>query len=382
MSYRLTVLMPCLNEAETLAQCISAAQKFLSKVSFEGEVLVADNGSTDGSIEIAEGMGARVIRVREKGYGSALIFGISEANGEFIVMGDSDASYDFFDLDGFIQSLNEGSDLVMGNRFLGGIAPGAMPFLHRYLGNPVLSRLGRLLYGVNCSDFHCGLRAFRRASILSLNLKTKGMEFASEMVVKAALKGLKIDEVPTRLSPAGRSRPPHLRTWRDGWRHLRFLLCLSPRWLFLYPGASMIAIGVVLSLWLGLNARFFAGVRFDVHTLLAGMMLIVIGVQTVSFGVLTRLSAQKLGILPETRMIFLFRKFFSIEKGILLGLGFCLIGVLLFALLISHWVSVDYGALDSAKTLRLAIPSVGFLAIGVQTLFSSFVAHLLSSDST
>jgi glycosyltransferase involved in cell wall biosynthesis len=246
----LSVVMPCLNEAETLAACIKKIQASLSQNHIKGEIIVADNGSTDGSQEIATKMGVRVIHVDEKGYGNALMGGIAAARGKFIIMGDADDSYDFTALMPFLDKLREGYDLVMGNRFKGGVQPGAMPFLHQYLGNPVLTFIGRLFFRSPCGDFHCGLRGFTREAILKMDLRTVGMEFASEMVVKATLHKMRIAEVPTTLSPDGRSRPPHLRSWRDGWRHLCFLLLYSPRWLFLYPGALLMLIGFATGLWL------------------------------------------------------------------------------------------------------------------------------------
>src|ERR1700760_3659962 len=274
----LTILMPCLNEAETLAICIDKARGYLERSGVVGEVLIADNGSTDGSQLIAEEHGARVVAVPEKGYGAALIGGINAARGRFVIMGDADDSYDFENLEGMIERLRGGADLVMGNRFQGGIAPGAMPFLHRYLGNPVLSFIGRLFFSIPVGDFHCGLRGFSRQSMLDLRLQSPGMEFASEMVVKAALNGLRIEETPTTLKPDGRSRPPHLKTWRDGWRHLRFLLLHSPKWLFVYPGLVLIFLGLAGAIALSAGAvRLTSGLELDIHTLTAACFSILIG---------------------------------------------------------------------------------------------------------
>ncbi|HEY9721799.1 MAG TPA: glycosyltransferase family 2 protein, partial [Oscillatoriaceae cyanobacterium] len=279
----LSILMPCLNEAETLAICIQKAQAFLRESGVEGEVLIADNGSTDGSQAIASALGARVIHVPERGYGAALLEGIRQAYGRYVVMGDADDSYDFSSLGAFLVRLREGHQLVMGNRFQGGIAPGAMPPLHRYLGNPVLTGIGKLFFGSPCGDFHCGLRAFDRAAIEGLQLRTLGMEFASEMVVKATLHGLRIAEVPTRLAKDGRSRPPHLRSWRDGWRHLRFLLMYSPRWLFFYPGASLVLLGLFLMALVLPGPRHVGMATLDVHTLYVAAGMVLLGVQTLTF---------------------------------------------------------------------------------------------------
>ncbi|HUJ71047.1 MAG TPA: glycosyltransferase family 2 protein, partial [Verrucomicrobiae bacterium] len=287
----LSIVMPCLNEAETLATCIQKAQQWLAANHVEGEVVVADNGSTDGSREIAARLGAHVEPIATRGYGSALQGGIQAAKGRFIIMGDADDSYDFGNLQPFLDKLREGYELVMGNRFLGGIEPGAMPPLHRYLGNPVLTGIGRLFFRSPCRDFHCGLRGFNREAILKLDLRTTGMEFASEMVVKATLNKLKVTEVPTTLSPDGRSRPPHLRSWRDGWRHLRFLLLYSPRWLFLYPGFGVMLVGLLGGLWLLRGPLTVGNVGFDVQTLLYCAAAVIIGFQAVVFAVFTKIFA-------------------------------------------------------------------------------------------
>ena len=287
MNCELTILMPCLDEAETLETCIRMARNFLARSNIAGEVLVADNGSTDGSQAIAVRNGARVVEVREKGYGAALLGGIRAAHGKYVIMGDADASYDFSRLEGFVEKLRNGYELVMGNRFRGGIAPGAMPALHKYLGNPVLSGIGRLLFRSPCKDFHCGLRGFNRESVMRLDLQTTGMEFASEMVVKATLQNLRIVEVPTTLSPDGRSRAPHLRSWRDGWRHLRFLLIYSPRWLFLYPGLCLSGLGLGLMAWLLPGPRFLFSAGFDVHTLVYASGMIVVGLQIIFLALFT-----------------------------------------------------------------------------------------------
>ena len=297
----LTVVMPCLNEAETLGTCIRRAQQAIADAKIAGEVLVADNGSTDGSIEIAEGLGARLVRVAAKGYGNALMGGIAAAAGKYVVMGDADASYDFAHIPRFLGPLREGADLVMGNRFRGGIEKGAMPPTHQYFGNPALTWLGRLFFRNRAvGDFYCGLRGFRKDAYQRMGLRTTGMEFATEMVVKATLLNLRIAEVPTTLSPDGRSRPPHLRTWRDGWRTLRFFLLYSPRWLFLYPGIALVVLGTVLGVWLLPAPRTVGDVTFDVHTLLYAAAFVLLGFQSICFAVFTKLFAVSEGLhLPD-----------------------------------------------------------------------------------
>jgi glycosyltransferase involved in cell wall biosynthesis len=373
----LSVVMPCLNEAETLATCIRKAQRSLDDLGINGEVVVADNGSTDGSQSIAAELGARVVPVEAKGYGSALRGGIAAARGKYVVMGDADDSYDFANLEPFVTKLRDGYELVMGNRFKGGIEADAMPFLHKYLGNPVLTATGRLFFRSPCSDFHCGLRAFRKSSIESLNLRTTGMEFASEMVVKATLHNLKIAEVPTKLSPDGRSRKPHLRSWRDGWRHLRFMLLYSPRWLFLYPGLLLMILGSVVGarlLWGPVNVW---GVTFDVHTLLYAAMAIVIGFQTVVFAVFTKVFATTQGLLPEDpRLNWLFR-YVKLETGLTLGFALLFAGFAMSVYALSSWRAHLYGPLDPTQTLRLVIPAATLIMLGLQTVLSSFFLSIL-----
>src|SRR5215510_9486646 len=288
--FELTILMPCLNEAETLASCIGKAKEFLARTGISGEVLIADNGSSDGSRQLAEELGARVISVQQRGYGAALMGGIEAARGQYTIMGDADDSYDFASIDPFIDQLKGGADLVVGNRF-NRIQPGAMPLMHRYLGNPMLSFIGRLFFHIPISDFHCGLRGFNTAKMRMLGLQTTGMEFASEMIVRGVLAGFNIAEVPITLYPDGRSRPPHLRTWRDGWRHLRFLLLYSPRWLFLYPGALLMIAGLAAGIWLSPRQRTIAGIGFDIHTLLFAALAVIIGFQAINFAVFTKVFA-------------------------------------------------------------------------------------------
>jgi Glycosyl transferase family 2 len=314
----LTVLMPCLNEAETVATCVGKAVAFLTDHGIDGEVVVADNGSTDGSQRLAEAAGARVVTVGQRGYGAALQGGIRAARGEYVIMGDADDSYDFTALMPFVERLRAGTDLVMGNRFRGGIEPGAMPTLHRYLGNPVLSFVGRLFFKIEVGDFHCGLRGFRRDSALSLCLLSSGMEFASEMVVRAALAGQRVEEVPTTLSPDGRSRPPHLRSWRDGWRHLRFLLLFSPRWLFLIPGMALLAVGLVLGVAVLPGPVRLGGVTLDVDALAVACVLMVIGFQAMLCALFSQVHASAEGLLPEDPRISKVLAAWSLERGLLL----------------------------------------------------------------
>lgn len=366
----LSIIMPCLNEAETLAICIHKAQDFLNKYKVMGEVVIADNGSTDGSQEIAMNAGAKVVKVESKGYGSALMGGIYAAEGQYIIMGDADDSYDFSNLNPFLEKLRAGYDLVMGNRFKGGIKSGAMPFLHKYLGNPVLTWLGKLFFTSPCNDFHCGLRGFRKQSIIDLNLCTMGMEFASEMVVKATLNRLKITEVPTTLSPDGRSRKPHLRTWRDGWRHLRFLLLYSPRWLFLYPGIVLILLGIISSIILLSSIK--------VHSLLYSSIAIIIGFQLVNFAIFTKVYATKEGLLPPDKKTINFINYFTLELGLIVGSLLFLAGLIGSIFALFYWESVDFGSLNPAETMRLVIPSGTAIALGLQIIFSSFFLGILN----
>jgi glycosyltransferase involved in cell wall biosynthesis len=376
----LSVVMPCLNEAESLAACIEMAKRGLAEAGAEGEIVIADNGSTDGSQQIAREHGARVVDVEEKGYGSALMGGFAAARGEYIVMGDADASYDFSHLKPFLERLRAGDDLVMGNRFKGGIAPGAMPFLNRYLGNPVLSFIGRLLFTSDIGDFHCGLRAFRRDLLPRLDLRSDGMEFASEMVVKASLEGVAISEVPTTLSPALRTRKPHLRPWRDGWRHLRFLLLFSPRWLFLYPGAASMLIGIAAMIALLPGGLHVFGTIFDVHTMIYASVLIVVGYQAILFAVLARVYATIEGFLPPRDALSRFTKRISLEAGIAAGAVLILAGVVLTVIALSIWGGSGFNELNYRDTLRLVIPASTMLIVGVETVLSSFFISILTIE--
>ncbi len=373
----LTILMPCLDEAETIGICVKKAKDFIDSRNIDGEVLVADNGSTDGSREISDTLGARVVAVAHKGYGSALLGGIAAARGRYVIMADADDSYDFSALDPFVEKLRDGYDLVMGNRFKGGIKPGAMPPLHRYLGNPVLTGIGRLFFGSPAGDFHCGLRGFNRRAVEDLGLTSTGMEFASEMVVKATLQRLRIAEVATTLSPDGRSRSPHLRSWRDGWRHLRFLLLFSPRWLFLYPGAVLMVLGLATMLWLLPGPRQLGGLTLDVHTLAYSAAAIVCGFQAVAFGVFTKIYAIDAGLLPEDPRIAKLGDVFSLEIGIIVGALLLLGGLAASIFAVEIWGRSEFSDLDPTVSMRIVLPSVTALILGLQVIFSSFFFSVL-----
>jgi hypothetical protein len=374
----LTILMPCLNEAETLGNCIAKAQEYLARSKIHGEVLIADNGSTDASVQIAKELVARVVHVPVRGYGSALRYGIEAARGRFIVMGDADDSYDFSRLDAFIAQLRAGHDLVMGNRFRGGIAKGAMPPLHHYFGNPALSWMGRVLFLMNIGDFYCGLRAFRKDAIRSLNLVSSGMEFALEMVVRSGVSGLKITEVPTTLSPDGRSRPPHLRTWRDGWRSLRLFLLFSPRWLFLYPGLTLLVVGLGMALILQLGPLAMApNLKLDLHTLLVSCMAAIVGLQSVSFAVIARSYATVHGFLPRSDRLERVVGFLTLERLLVIASIIGTIGLAGVTWCLVRWSEVDFGQLEYGTVLRILIPSMTLVTISIQLMFTSFFAALL-----
>jgi glycosyltransferase involved in cell wall biosynthesis len=375
-----SIVIPCLNEAETLARCIQKAQRALEAEGLEGEIIVADNGSTDGSAVIARELGARVVEVPRKGYGNALIGGIGAAGGTFVIMGDADDSYDFGAIGPFIEKLRAGADLVVGNRFLGGIEPGAMPWSHRWLGNPALTRIGRIFFHARVGDMHCGLRGFRKDAFERMQLRAAGMEFASEMVIKASLKGMRITEVPVVLHPDGRSRPPHLRTWRDGWRHLRFMLLFSPRWLFLYPGVTLFGIGVVLSVALLPGPLRVGGVRLDIHTLLVAGFLCLLGYQLVLFAVFTKTFAVREGFHPPHLVLERLYRYVTLEVGLAAGALTALAGAVALVAAVISWQAVGFGNLDPSLTMREVIPAVVLLALGTQTVFASFFISILSID--
>lgn len=376
-SIELTIVMPCLNEAETLATCIRKAQGFLERYGVAGEIVVGDNGSTDGSQAIAERLGARVVHIPTRGYGAALYGATLTARGRYVIMGDSDDSYDFSNLMPFLEKLRAGYDLVMGNRFKGGIQPGAMPWKNRYIGNPVLTGIGRLLFRCPVGDFHCGLRGYSLEAFKKMDLRTTGMEFASEMVIKATLMGMRIAEVPTTLAPDGRSRPPHLRPWRDGWRHLRFMPLYSPRWLFLYPGLALMLLGLAVGVWLLPGPQRVAGVVFDVHTLLYAALAVLIGFQCVTFALLAKVFAVNEGLLPEDPRLTQLFKYITLEIGLILG-GLLTVGGLVGSVTaVASWNEVAYGPLDAGRTLRLVIPSVLCLMLGCETILASLFLSIL-----
>jgi glycosyltransferase involved in cell wall biosynthesis len=374
----LTILMPCLNEAETLATCIRKAKKYLQQSNINGEVLIADNGSTDGSKDIAQAEGARIIEVTARGYGSALISGIEAARGKYIIMGDADDSYDFSNLGLFYAALQSGSELVMGNRFQGGVQKHAMPMVHRYLGNPVLSFIGRLFFKVPIRDFHCGLRGFNTAKIKSLNLNTTGMEFASEMIVKSKFFNLRITEVPTILYPDGRSRPPHLKTWRDGWRHLVFLLIYSPRWLFLYPGLAMLLTFSALFVVLQFHEVNIRGVYFDIHSLIIFGFGIIVSFQMILFAIFSKVFSTHYGLIPEKKNYRIWYKYFNLERGIILGLVLALLGFGIILSTFLYWRHTNFGELkDISITSRKVVLGGVLLTLGIQIIFSSFIFRII-----
>ena len=375
----LSIVMPCLNEAETLAICIDKAQGYLRRSGIAGEVIIADNGSTDGSQQIARDHGSRVVDVPVKGYGSALMGGIEAARGTYVIMGDADDSYDFSDLDAFIERLRAGDELVMGNRFRGGIEPGAMPPLHKYLGNPVLSWIGRVLFRSPIKDFHCGLRGFHRESILNLQLRTTGMEFASEVVVKSTLGGLRVSEVPTTLKKDGRSRPPHLRSWRDGWRHLRFLLIFSPRWLFLIPGAATFLLGLLATLYLAFAPIILGDAGLGISSQVYFSALTVVGYQAILFAILTKLYAQREGFrIPKSRNFEGLERRISLESGAVVGLLVFLVGLAIAVVQLGIWAGTGFGPLEGTETVRLAVPAALFMMLGAQTIMGGLFVGILN----
>lgn len=375
-----SIVMPCLDEAETLASCIRKAQSAIERDHLEAEIVVADNGSTDGSQLIAREMGARVVDVRRKGYGSALLGGIAAAHGKFVVMGDADDSYDFTAIAPLVEKLREGCDIVMGNRFAGGIREGAMTWSHRWVGNPLLTRLSRLFFRTPVGDMHCGLRAFRKDAVDSLHLRATGMEFASEMVIKASLRRMKIAEVPVTLSPDGRSRAPHLRTWRDGWRHLRFMLLFSPRWLFLYPGLALLGGGFVVGAMLETGAKHIGSVNFDIHTLLLAGFACLIGFQLVVFAVFTKVFAMERGFHPPSASYYAMFEYVKLETGLVVGGLMFAAGLAGIVASVLSWGSTGFGNLDPRLTMREVIPAAVLLTLGVQTVFASFFLSILGME--
>jgi hypothetical protein len=373
----LSVVLPCLDEAETLETCIRKALSSIARMGIAGEVIVADNGSTDGSQEIARRLGARVVAVSIRGYGAALQGGIEAARGRFVIMADADDSYDLAELEPFVAKLREGFDLVMGNRFQGGIAPGAMPPLHRYLGNPVLTAVGRVFFRSPIRDFHCGMRGFRRDAIVGLELRTTGMEFASEMIAKAALRGLRVTEVPTPLARDGRSRPPHLRSWRDGWRHLRFLLLYSPRYLFLLPGVILVLVGLVGGGVLMVGPVTIGGVRFDVNTMLYCAAATILGSQLILFWTFAEIFAMGEGLRPADPKLVRAFDYITLELGLAIAGAMFLAGLAGGIAAVADWGSRGFGDLEASRTLRLVIPSVTLMVLGAQGVMSSFFLSVL-----
>lgn len=373
----LTILMPCLNEARTLPACLRKARSFLERTGIAGEIVVADNGSTDGSQALAREMGARVVDVPVRGYGAALFHGAHAARGRYVIMGDSDDSYDFSALDDFVARLRAGDELVMGNRFRGRIMPGAMPWKNRYLGNPVLTGIGRVFFRCPIGDFHCGQRGFSRAAFLRMDLRTTGMEFASEMVIKATLLSMRMSEVPITLHKDGRDRPPHLNPWRDGWRHLRFMLLYSPRWLFFYPGLALTLAGLVLGMLLVRGPLQVAGLFLDVHTLLYAAAAVEIGFQAMLFSLLARVHALSEGLLPSDPMLERTTRHVTLEGGLAVGVAVLLVGLALTLLAVGDWRARGFGSLDYTVTLRVAIPAVVSLTLGGEIVLGSFLFSVL-----
>jgi glycosyltransferase involved in cell wall biosynthesis len=373
----LSVVMPCLNEAETLPECVDKVRRVFREHRIAGEIVVADNGSSDGSDAIATQMGARLVRVKDKGYGNALRGGIAAACGKYVITVDADNSHDFAQIPVFLAKLRGGYDLVVGNRFRGQIHSGAMPALHRYLGSPVLTRLGKLLFRSPCGDQQCGFRAFSRAVFTRMRLRATGMEFASEMVLKAVYLRMRIAEVPTTQFPAGRHRPPHLRTWRDGWRHLRLMLLHSPRWLFFYPGVLLVALGLLVGLWLMPGPRVVKGVVFDIHTLLYAATAVLLGFQSITFAAFTKIYAIREGLLPEDRRLEKLLRVASLELGLAVGGLLVVAGLAASVYAVENWGSQHFGDLDPVKAMRFIIPAVFALTLGGQIMLSSFFLSVL-----
>lgn len=376
-----SIVMPCLNEAATLATCIRKAQTAIARDGLAAEIIIADNGSTDASPTIARALGARLVEVTERGYGAALQSGIAAARGRYVVMADADDSYDLTSIGTFIKQLRGGSDLVMGNRFRGGIDQGAMRWSHRVIGNPILTAVGRIFFGVPIGDFHCGLRAFRKDAYERMDLRSKGMEFASEMVIKARLKGMRIEELPTVLHKDGRNRPSHLRTWRDGWRHLRFMLLFSPRWLFVVPGLTLFIAGVLLSAWLIAGPQHIGRFGLDINTLLVAAFCCLLGYQVLVFGVFTKVFAMREGFHPPHRLMNWLFRYITLEVGLLCGALMTLVGIAALIAAVLSWKAASFGALDPRVTMRQVIPGVALMALGVQTIFASFFLSILEINS-
>ena len=377
MDLELSIVMPCLNEAETLERCIVKAQAYLACSGVAGEIIIGDNGSTDGSQEIARLLGARVVDVPVRGYGAAIYGAVMQAQGRYCIMGDSDDSYDFSKLDAFVMALRAGAALVMGNRFMGGIGRGAMPWKNRYIGNPILSGVGQLLFRTPIRDFHCGIRGFSREAFIAMDLRTTGMEFASEMVIKATLLGMDIREVPTTLDKDGRSRPPHLRPWRDGWRHLRFMLLFSPNWLFLYPGLLLMIAGVALGGGIVASPVHVGGLRLSVGTLIYCVTLIEVGFQALWFALLSRAYAVQEGLVPQSARMRFIDGIFTLEGGLLAGLGLIAIGFALLGYAVSIWSGARFGVLNVDEIARICLSSSLTISMGFEVMLSSLLLSTL-----
>ncbi|MGB9409399.1 MAG: glycosyltransferase family 2 protein [Terracidiphilus sp.] len=373
MAVELSIVMPCLNEAETLATCIRKAQSYLDRTGVSGEIVIGDNGSTDGSQQIAASLGARVIHIPIRGYGAALYGAITAAHGRYCIMGDSDDSYNFENLDAFVDKLREGFDLVMGNRFQGGIRPGAMPWKNRYIGNPILSTIGKILFRAGVGDFHCGLRGFSKSAFQQMDLRTTGMEFASEMVIKARLMGLKMTEVPTTLSPDGRSRPPHLLPYRDGWRHLRFMLLFSPNWLFLYPGIVMMLVGLGVGGLLLAQPIHVNSIRLGLDTLVYCSTFVVAGFQAILFSLLSRMYAIQEGLYPKTARDHKYGQLITLERGLVTGAAILLTGLASALYAVWEWKQHAFGLLETEWIARIVIPSSVALSLGIEIILFSFL---------
>ncbi len=375
-----SVVMPCLNEADTLAACIRRAQDALTAAAIQGEIVVADNGSSDGSPDIAREMGARVVHVDQKGYGSAIIGGIAAARGRYVVMGDADASYDFAEVPAFVHKLREGYALVQGSRLRAGggqVLRGAMPFLHRWWGNPMFSWIARHWFGSPITDIHCGLRGFTRELVGALDQRCTGMEFASEMIIKATLAGVRIGEIPITLHPDGRrTHGRHLRTFRDGWRHLRFYLLFSPRWLFFIPGVVLIALGLV-GYGIAMPALRIGAVRFDVHTLQFASLAVIAGFQAILFSAFVKIFAIAEGLLPPDPQIARWSAVVTLERGLLAGAAVMLAGLVLLGVAVAQWRAVHFGDLDYRQTMRWVIPGMTLATLGFQAILSSFFLSIL-----
>jgi glycosyltransferase involved in cell wall biosynthesis len=373
MAVELSIVMPCLNEAETLATCIRKAQSYLDRSGVSGEIVVGDNGSTDGSQQIAASLGARVIHVPIRGYGAALYGAISAAQGRYCIMGDADDSYDFENLDAFVDKLRQGYDLVMGNRFQGGIMPGAMPWKNRYIGNPILSTIGKILFHAEVDDFHCGLRGFSKSAFQRMDLRTTGMEFASEMVIKSKLMGMKMTEVPTTLSPDGRSRPPHLLPYRDGWRHLRFMLLFSPNWLFLYPGMVAMLVGLAVGGLLLGQPIHINSIRLGLDTLVYCSTFVVVGFQAILFSLLSRMYAIQEGLYPKTARDRKYGQLITLERGLVIGAAILLAGLIAALYAVWEWKQHAFGLLETERIARIVIPSSVALSLGIEIILFSFL---------